>query len=138
LKFLNPSSIILDWNNNNLFFGSIQASSEMDVTITASQGPVRSFPAKLDALLLLDGFGCGLLPLEKKRIRRLKRELEQLISEYLVEPADVSYAGCTVICWVKEVAELAYDIDDGVDKLKHECADSKKRLSSLRPSLDNL
>lgn len=93
------------------------------VTIPASQGPVHSLPEKLGALLLLDGFGCVLLQREKKRIRHLKREIEQLISEYLVEPAGVGYAAFTFVYWVKEVAELAYDIDDGIDKLKHEYAD---------------
>ena len=61
----------------------------MEVTVTASQGPLRSLPKKLEALLLLlDGSKCMPLKGDRKRIRLLKSELEQLISEYLMEPSD--------------------------------------------------
>lgn len=105
----------------------------MDVTVTASQGPLRSLPKKLEALLLLlDGSKCTLLPKgDKKRIRLLKSELEQLISDYLMEPSDVGYPALSIAFWVTELAELAYDIDDYVDKLVHRYHDGKKSLLFL-------
>jgi len=94
----------------------------MEVTVTASQGPLRSLPKKLEALLLLlDGSKCMPLEGDRKRIRLLKSELEQLISEYLMEPSDVGYPALSIEYWVNELAELAYDIDDCVDKLVHVC-----------------
>ncbi|KAL6603753.1 hypothetical protein ACP70R_044114 [Stipagrostis hirtigluma subsp. patula] len=111
----------------------------MEVTVTASQGPLRSLPAKLEALL--DGCGCTLLRWEKKRIRLLKHELEELISEYLMEPSDVGSPALCCEFWVNEVTELAYDIDDCVDMLRHEHADGSKitRLwKKLRKKLNPL
>ncbi|CAL5041721.1 unnamed protein product [Urochloa decumbens] len=99
----------------------------MEVTVTASHGPLRSLPAKLEALLLLlDGSKCMLLKGDKKRICRLKVELEQLISEYLMEPSDVGYPALSIAYWVNELTELAYDIDDCVDKLVHRHGDGSK------------
>jgi hypothetical protein len=80
----------------------------MEVTVTASHGPLRSLPAKLEVLLLLlDGSRCLQLKGDRKRIRLLKVELEQLISEYLMEPSDVDYPAFRVAYWASEVAERA-------------------------------
>ena len=104
----------------------------MEVTVTASQGPLRSLPKKLEALLLLlDGSKCMPLEGDRKRIRLLKSELEQLISEYLMEPSDVGYPALSIEYWVNELAELAYDIDDCVDKLVHRYIDGKKPSPSF-------
>ena len=104
----------------------------MEVTVTASQGPLRSLPKKLEALLLLlDGSKCMPLKGDRKRIRLLKSELEQLISEYLMEPSDVGYPALSIEYWVNELTELAYDIDDCVDKLVHRYIDGKKASPSF-------
>ena len=36
-----------------------------------------------------------------------------------MEPSDVGYPALSIEYWVNELAELAYDIDDCVDKLVH-------------------
>lgn len=114
--------------NNNPFtilgFGPSRRPT-MEVAVTATQGPLRSLPAKLEAALLLLDRSRFLLPKgDKKRIRLLKRELEQLIlSEYLMEPSDVGYPTMSIAFWVHEFAEIAYDIDDFVDKLVHRYCD---------------
>lgn len=89
----------------------------MEVVVTASQGPLRSLPAKLEAaLLLLDRSGFLLLKGVKKQISLLKCELEQLISECLMEPSDVGYPALSIAYWANEVVEIAYDF---VDELVH-------------------
>ncbi|XP_039805119.1 disease resistance protein RGA5-like [Panicum virgatum] len=67
-----------------------------------------------------------LLKGDKKRIYLLKSELERLISEYLMEPSDVGYPALSIEYWVNELTELAYNIDDCVDKLVHRYIDGSK------------
>ncbi|KAL6873415.1 hypothetical protein ACP4OV_013497 [Aristida adscensionis] len=101
----------------------------MEAAVTASHGPLRCLPSKLEALLRLDASGRMLLRRERRRIRRLKRELEELISELLMEPSDVGYLAWCCAYWVFGVAELAYNIDDYVDILIHERTHGSKVIS---------
>ena len=106
----------------------------MEVTVTASQGPLRSLPKKLEALLLLlDGSKCMPLEGDRKRIRLLKSELEQLISEYLREvpiqilPWSLSllfivFADVAVYLWKREGEKSRLQV---FTQIKNECVRDK-------------
>ncbi|XP_062183928.1 uncharacterized protein LOC133887926 isoform X2 [Phragmites australis] len=92
--------------------------------VSASQGLVRSLPAKIERLLsepeqeLREG--------EKHKILLLKDHLQHLIDGYLLEPSEVEFPASTAKCWAEEVRELSYDIDDFLDELVHANAAHKK------------
>ncbi|CAL4907616.1 unnamed protein product [Urochloa decumbens] len=88
--------------------------------VSVSLGVVRSLPAKLERLLSLEADQwLRLRNGEKNKIRLLKDCLQELIDNYLVEPSNVEAPASTARCWVKEVRELSYDIDDFLDELAH-------------------
>ncbi|TVU23467.1 hypothetical protein EJB05_25836, partial [Eragrostis curvula] len=92
----------------------------MEAPVSVSLGVIRSIPAKLERLLSPeDGHGLRLRKGEKNKIRRLKAHLQELIDKYLMEPSEGELPASTVRCWVKEVRELSYDIDDFLDELIH-------------------
>ncbi|WVZ49354.1 hypothetical protein U9M48_000721 [Paspalum notatum var. saurae] len=100
----------------------------MEAPVSVSLGVVLSLPAKLERLLSPEAAaGHRLLgKAEKNKIRLLKDQLQELIDKCLMEPSEVDAATSTVRCWVKDVRELSYDVDDFVDELIH--ANQKKNL----------
>ncbi|CAN6342344.1 unnamed protein product [Urochloa humidicola] len=87
---------------------------------SVSLGVIRSLPAKLERLLSPEADQwLRLRNGEKNKIRLLKDRLQELIDNYLVEPSNVEAPASTARCWLKEVRELSYDIDDFLDELAH-------------------
>ncbi|CAN6356117.1 unnamed protein product [Urochloa humidicola] len=102
----------------------------MEAPVSVSLGVAKSLPAKLERLLSPEA-DHGLHKKEKGKIRLLKDHLQELIDKYLMEPSEVEAPTSTVRCWVKEVRELSYDIDDFLDELLHgHHADPKLRCRS--------
>jgi len=91
----------------------------IEAPVTVSLGVVRSLPAKLERLLSPEADQWRLREGEKNKIRLLKDRLQELMDKYLVEPSNVEAPASTARCWVKEVRELSYDIDDFLDELAH-------------------
>ncbi|TVU17697.1 hypothetical protein EJB05_33748, partial [Eragrostis curvula] len=93
----------------------------MEPAVTVSLGVARSLPAKLGMVLSPEvDHRLRLRKGEKNKIGLLKDHLQQLLDNYLVvEPSEVHASSSTARCWVKEVRELAYDIDDFLDELLH-------------------
>ncbi|CAL4990977.1 unnamed protein product [Urochloa decumbens] len=103
-----------------------------EAPVSISLGVIRSLPAKFERLLLPEpDHGLRLREEEKSNIRILKDRLQELIDKYLIEPSEV-VPNSTVRCWVKEVREVSYDIDDFLDNFIHRlhrtAADNKKNL----------
>ncbi|CAO2142884.1 unnamed protein product, partial [Urochloa humidicola] len=90
----------------------------MEAPVSVSLGVVRSLPSKLEQLLS-PAADHGLHKKEKENIRLLKDHLQELMDNYLMEPSEVEVPNSTVRCWVKQVRELSYDIDDFLDELIH-------------------
>ncbi|WVZ49255.1 hypothetical protein U9M48_000629, partial [Paspalum notatum var. saurae] len=91
----------------------------MEVPVSVSLGVLLSLPAKLERLLSPYA-DHGLRKGERNKISLLKDQLQELIDKYLMEPSEVDApAASTARCWVKEVRELSYDIDDFLDELIH-------------------
>jgi flagellar biosynthesis GTPase FlhF len=64
--------------------------------------------------------GLRLRKAEKSKVRLLKDLLQELIDKYLIEPSEeVESPAATARCWMKEVRELSYDIDDFLHELIH-------------------
>ncbi|KAL6907902.1 hypothetical protein ACP4OV_002072 [Aristida adscensionis] len=84
---------------------------------SALQGVIRSLPAKLQQLQSEPKH--ALRKEEKRSIRLLMNLVQELVDKYLMEPSEVEHPASTARCWVKEVRELSYDVDDFVDELAH-------------------
>ncbi|OEL28171.1 putative protein phosphatase 2C 36 [Dichanthelium oligosanthes] len=103
----------------------------MEVPVSVSLGVVRSLPAKLERLLSpVADHGLRLRGGEQKKILLLKDNLQELMDKYLMEPSEVEAPVATARCWVKEVRELSYDIDDFLDELVHGHHADPKNLRS--------
>lgn len=100
---------------------------EVPITVSASGGTLRSLPGKLASLLSEPQTRAEyeLQQAEKDEIGHLKRDLEELISKYLIEPSEVEAPALTAERWVKEVRELSYDVDDFVDELIYDGANAR-------------
>ncbi|CAO2150205.1 unnamed protein product [Urochloa humidicola] len=86
--------------------------------VSATYGFARSLPAKLERLLSPEAkHRLQLSQGEKKKIRLLKDKLQDLNNKYLLDPSKVEFPASAARCWVEEVRELSYDIDDFHDKL---------------------
>ncbi|CAL4986444.1 unnamed protein product [Urochloa decumbens] len=103
----------------------------MEAPVSVSLGVVRSLPAKLQRLLS-PAADHGLHKKEKEKIRLLKDHLQELMDKFLMEPSEVEVPNSTVRCWVKEVRELSYDIDDFLDELIHRLHSDAKNLQTRR------
>ncbi|RCV18115.1 hypothetical protein SETIT_3G274600v2 [Setaria italica] len=104
-----------------------------EAPVSVSLGVVRSLPAKLERLLSPEADQwLRLRNGEKNKIRLLKHHLQELMDKYLVEPSNVEAPASAARCWVKEVRELSYDIDDFLDELTHglHSAAARKNLRS--------
>ncbi|CAN6355771.1 unnamed protein product [Urochloa humidicola] len=109
----------------------------MEAPVSVSLGVVQSLPAKLERLLSQEADN-GLRKKEKGKISPLKDNLQELIDKYLMEPSEVETPTSTARCWVKEVRELSYDIDDFLDELIHgHHADPNNRRRGSRWVADN-
>lgn len=107
--------------------------------MSVSLGVVRSLPAKLERLLSPEtDSGLRLRKGEKNQIRLLKEHLQELMDKYLMEPSDVEAPASTVRCWVKEVRELSYDIDDFLDELAHGLHSAAAAQKDLRGKVARL
>lgn len=95
----------------------------MEAPVTASLGVVRSLPAKLEQLLSPEVEADDRLRLreaERNKIRLLKDLVQELIDKYLMEQSEgLEAPAATARCWMKEVRELSYDIDDFLHELIH-------------------
>ncbi|WVZ83346.1 hypothetical protein U9M48_030504 [Paspalum notatum var. saurae] len=121
-KSLSHSSPWFGRMHPNLPPPPVSASSlgTMEGAVSVSLGVVRSLPAKLERLLSPESGGNGpLLKAEKNKIRLLKDHLQEFMDKYLIELSEVEAPTSTARCWVKEVRELSYDIDDFLDELIH-------------------
>nr|XP_034606602.1 putative disease resistance RPP13-like protein 3 isoform X6 [Setaria viridis] len=99
------------------FARSVSFSETMEAPVSVSLGVIRSLPAKLERLLSPED-DHRLHKREKNKIRLLKDHLQELIDKYLMEPSEVEAPTSSAArCWVKEVRELSYDIDDFLDEL---------------------
>ncbi|KAL6864847.1 hypothetical protein ACP4OV_015998 [Aristida adscensionis] len=86
--------------------------------VSATYGVVRSLPAKLGRLVSPEAsHGVQLSKGEKRKIRLLRDTLQQVISDYLMDPWEVEFPASAARCWVEEVRELSYDVDDFHDEL---------------------
>ncbi|CAL4990975.1 unnamed protein product [Urochloa decumbens] len=107
-----------------------------DAPVSATYGFARSLPAKLERLVsagLEANHELQLSKGEKKKILRLKVQLQQLIDDgYLLEPSEVEFPATAARCWVEEVRELSYDIADFHDKLVNNCHAFKKNSHRSR------
>lgn len=103
--------------------------ADVDPVVSASQGPVRSLPAKIQRLLSdpEQELGEDEKKPEVRLLNDLKNRLQQLIHDgYLLEPSEVQYPALTAKYWVEEIRELSYDIDGFLDELVHAIAAHKK------------
>ncbi|XP_037439112.1 disease resistance protein RGA5-like isoform X2 [Triticum dicoccoides] len=89
----------------------------MEAPVSASQGVMRSLPMKMESLL--SGPEHGLRAEEKKKLRILQGELQELIDNYLLEPSEVEFPASTASTWMGCVRDLSYDIDDFIYELAH-------------------
>ncbi|TVU17725.1 hypothetical protein EJB05_33776, partial [Eragrostis curvula] len=112
----------------------------MEPAVTVSLGVARSLPAKLGMVLSPEvDHRLRLRKGEKNKIGLLKDHLQQLLDNYLVvEPSEVHAFSSTARCWVKEVRELAYDIDDFLDELLHGPQAAAAALTNLRGGIARL
>ncbi|WVZ70818.1 hypothetical protein U9M48_019455 [Paspalum notatum var. saurae] len=112
---------------------------EMDASMSASFGTMGSLIGKLDVMLLeapQDDPGDHRRGLRipkgfKKGIHLLKEEIEE-ISTYLEDLSEVEDCPLTVKCWMKEVRELSYDIEDYIDSLTWPGPSSNIKTRSIR------
>lgn len=96
-------------------FTGVPGSGGMESPISASLGAMGPLLRKLDMLLL--GPSEGLLQLHKGAKRwthLLKDDLEEITS-YLQDLSEVEDPPLTAKCWMKEVRELSYDIENYID-----------------------
>ncbi|CAN6363768.1 unnamed protein product [Urochloa humidicola] len=103
----------------------------METPVSVSLGVVQSLPAKLERLLS-PAAEYGLHKKEKEKICLLKDHLQELMDKFLIDPSEVEVPNSTVRCWVKEVRELSYDIDDFLDELAHGHFTDPKNVQSRR------
>lgn len=92
---------------------------EIIPSVSTTHGLARSLPAKLERLVDAED-GLRLSKGEKKKIRLLMEQLKQM-SEYLMDPSEVEFPASAAKCWLVEVRELSYDIDDFHDELVNKC-----------------
>ncbi|CAO2145141.1 unnamed protein product [Urochloa humidicola] len=86
--------------------------------VSATYGFARSLPTKLEGLLSPPANNrLQLSQGEKEKIRLLKDKLQDLNNNYLLDPSEVEFPASAARCWVEEVRELSYDIDDFHDEL---------------------
>ncbi|XP_062230431.1 disease resistance protein RGA5-like [Phragmites australis] len=105
----------------------------MEPTIAASSpglGAMLSIPGKLESLLSRPEL--GLHKEERNKLRVLVGDVQELMDKYLLEPSEVEVPAFTANCWVKEVRELSYDIDDFVDELVHARVVPRSKASRLQ------
>jgi hypothetical protein len=111
--------LLISTYNVDGFSGSVSFSETMEAPVSVSLGVIRSLPAKLERLLSPED-DHRLQKREKTKIRLLKDHLQELIDKYLMEPSELEAPTSSAArCWVKEVRELSYDMDDFLDEIVH-------------------
>lgn len=92
----------------------------MEAPISASLGAMGSLLGKLDVLLAPE----YRLPKEAKDgIQLLRGDLQEIVTS-LVDLSEAEDPPLTAKCWMKDVRELSYDMEDYVDELLHSGADA--------------
>jgi len=113
----------------------IETTTEEIPSVSATHGFARSLPAKLEMLLKKaedSSNGLQLISKEgKKKIGLLRDQLVQ-IRDSLMDPSDVEFPASAAKCWLAEVRELSYDIDDFHDELVYRCRQSLHNNPKLR------
>jgi hypothetical protein len=121
----------------------------MDAAVSVSLGVIRFLPAKFEQLLSPAADHGRLHTKEKDKIRLLRDRLQQLMDKlFLMDPSSSSEleaptsssSSAAARCWVKEVRELSYDIDDFLDSLTHRlhgtaADDNRGKIARFRGSL---
>lgn len=87
----------------------------MEAPMSSSLGSMGPLLRKLDSLLAPDG--SRLPKLFKSRIESLKMDLVEDIVTPLVELSEEKAPDPTAKCWMTEVRELTYDIEDSIDDM---------------------
>uniref|UniRef100_A0A0E0BM92 mitogen-activated protein kinase kinase n=1 Tax=Oryza glumipatula TaxID=40148 RepID=A0A0E0BM92_9ORYZ len=95
------------------------------------EGAVFNLPGRLDELLRRH---CSILPKgAENEIPLIKQDLEEIISilhGHCSEPKLEDHA-MVVKCWMKEVRELSYDIEDCIDQYE-ECIEQYEHITAAR------
>ncbi|XP_040384467.1 disease resistance protein RGA5-like [Oryza brachyantha] len=99
---------IMPTNSTTLNVRQFEGRSRMIHTVSSSAGAMGSLLTKLD--MLLDP-GCRLPKAVRSSVQLLKCDLEE-VATYLEDLLKVDDPHLMAKCWMKEVRELSYDIED--------------------------
>ncbi|KAI4974252.1 hypothetical protein ZWY2020_047532 [Hordeum vulgare] len=110
--FSDPVSPIRDVPIQGRDVGNVR---ETGATVSSSLGAMTALVRKLDMLLLAPPQGCS-SKIVKDGMCLLKDDVEN-ISSYLAELSEVEDPPLSAKCWMNEVRDLSYDMEDYIDNL---------------------
>uniref|UniRef100_A0A0D9XRY0 AAA+ ATPase domain-containing protein n=1 Tax=Leersia perrieri TaxID=77586 RepID=A0A0D9XRY0_9ORYZ len=102
-------------NSTSSYLGKFGGKNRETQAINSSLGTMRSLLTKLD--MLLDP-GCRLPTEVKDNMQLLKSDIEE-VGTYLEDLAKVEDPHLMAKCWMKEVRELSYDIEDYINNIEY-------------------
>lgn len=89
--------------------------------VSAAEGAIHTLLGKLGAVLVQEAQLLGSVQVE---LQYLKDELESMTA-FLQDLAERNEHRKQVKIWMKQVRELAYDVEDCIDEFKHHLGDSR-------------
>ncbi|KAF8668652.1 hypothetical protein HU200_051829 [Digitaria exilis] len=95
--------------------------------VSAAEGAIHTLLGKLGAILVQEAQLLGSVQVE---LQYLKDELESMTA-FLQDLAERNEHRKQVKIWMKQVRELAYDVEDCIDEFKHHLGDSRGVVSKI-------